>query len=218
MSKDDVRPPRDPWVPLEVADEGSALAIYLSDPNTNIPIRDVSNKNDPKGDPNIETLTFGLFTKCHEQMRKSMVVNGIEYLLFCTQRREKYFEGTRERSRARRVLTGYYRIGWHYEVEKNDFMLAAKSGKFIFPGFPLDSLSTYLYGDDLDTGFLQVKLLEGRTTELLLNLIDDTLDATEMYLSEITRLEKEALANYGFMYRTRKDSLTWLDASKPMKL
>jgi len=155
LRKVDVRPPRDPWVNLEITDHRAALAIYLSDPNTNVPIRDVSNKNDPKADPNIETLSFGLFTRCHEQMRKSIVDNGVGLLFFSTQRREKYLEGTRERTRTRRVLTGYYKIGWYYEVENNDFMLAARSGKFIFPGFPLDSLSTYLYGDNIDTRILQ---------------------------------------------------------------
>ena len=218
MSKIDVRPPREPWVKLDITDDRAALAIYLSDPNTNVPIRDVSNKNDPKADPNIETLTFGLFTYCHKQMRKNIVNNGIELLFFCTQRRDKYLNGDYEKTRARRVLTGYYKIGWYYEVESGDFMLAAKSGKFVFPGFPLDSLSTYLYGDNLDTKFYQWKYLHDRTPKLLSNLIDDTPDATQMYLSEISRLEEEAMSKYEFMYRKRTEGFTWLDAPRPMKL
>jgi len=218
MSVQNVRPPNPPWTELEGSDDRAALAIYLSDPNTNIPIRDVSNKNDPKADPNFETLTFGLFSYCHEQMRKSIVKNGIKLLFFCTQRREKYLDGDREKYRAKRVLAGYYKIGWYYEVDSGDFMLAARSGKFVFPGFPLDSLSTYLHGDKLNTGFYQWKYLHEKTPNLLLQLIDDTPDATREYLSEISRLEKKALVNFDFMYRTRTVGFSWKDAPRPMKL
>lgn len=218
MSVQDIRPPNPPWSELEVSDNRAVLAIYLSDPNTNVPIRDVSNKNDPKADPNVETLTFGLFSYCHEQMRKSIVDNGIELLFFCTQRREMYLDGNREKYHARRVLTGYYKIGWYYEVDSGDFMLAARSGKFVFPGFPLDSLTTYLHGDRLNTGFYQWKYLHEKTPKLLFQLINDTPDDTKKYSLEIQRLEREALEEYGFMYLTRKEGFSWEDAPRPMKL
>ena len=214
----DVRPPKPPWIPLEYHDEKAALSYYYSDSNTNVPIRDVSNRNDPKPDPNVETMTYGLFSYCHRQMRKSIVDNGIELLFFCTQRREKYIEENLEKYRTKRVLTGYYRIGWYYEVENGDFMLAARAGRFVNPGFLLDELPPYLRGDRINTWFRSWKYLYRETPKLLLILIDQTPDATGEYISEIRHLEKEALNNYDYMYRNRTEGFSWEDAPRPMKM
>lgn len=191
---------------MEYRDGRAALSFYYSDSNSKIPIRDVSNKNDPKPDPNLETGTFGLFSICHNPMRKSIVTKGIELLLFCTNRRSG------------RVLTGYYRIGWYYEVKKGDFMLAAKEIRFVHPGFPLIELSPYLQGYRIDKRFRGWKYLTVYTSNRLLQLLDQTPDATSQYISEIRRLEQSTLAKYGVMYRNRSTGFSWESAASPMGL
>jgi hypothetical protein len=221
MSRDEIsfKPPNKPWIPLNGVDDTAAIAYYISDSMTKVPIRDVTNRNDPKADPNVETKTFGLFSYCHKQMRKSMVDNDVNLLFFCTRRlKEEIDEVGKKTRKGLRVLTGYYRIGWFYEVDEGDYMLVGKEGKFVYPGFPLEDLTEYLRGDNLDSGFEQWKILRNKTPELLLKLFNQTPDSTKLYLQEIKQLEKYALDEYGFMYRKRKKGFSWEDAPKVMKL
>jgi len=211
-----VKPPNEPWIPIEDNDEEAVIAYYISDSKTKIPIRDVTHRNDPKADPNIETMTFGLFSYCHEQMRKSMIDNGINLLYFSTRRLKEVEEDGNKKIEGLRVLTGFYRIGWYYQVKEDDYMLAGKKCKFVNPGFPLIDLTEYLRGDSLISGFLQWKYLKNETPRLLLNLFDQTPDSTKLYEEEIKRLEKHALDEHGFMYRKRKHGFSWDDAPKVM--
>lgn len=80
-AKHDVRPPNPPWIPLEPGDGSiSALSFYYSDPNSDIPVREVTRADDNKADPNLETMTFGLFSTCERGMRAGIVRHGIEFL------------------------------------------------------------------------------------------------------------------------------------------
>lgn len=203
-----VRPPNRPWNQIEYQrDSGATLSYYYSDPNSQVPIRDVSHENDPKADPNVETLTYGLFSICNKSMRKSIVENGIRVQFLCT-----------ARAGSVRVLTGYYEMGWYYEVESGDFMLAAKEGKFISPGFPLKELTPYLHGYRLDRFFRTWKYLPMDASKRLLVLLKETPSATTQYISEIKRLEKLALEKFGCMYRTRSAGFSWSEASRPMQV
>ena len=206
----DVRPPNPPWIPLEPgASDKAALYFYYSDPLSDIPVREVSHKQDPKPDPNLETLTFGLFSTCARGMRKSIVRQGIELLFFCTSR-----GGVR-------VLTGYYRVGWYYKVphsQPDDYMLAAKKARFVAPGFPLRDLTGYLRGVQLDSQFRTFRYIDGETSERLLLLLKDTPVATSQYISEIHRLEQLALKRDGYVYQNKSSGFSWDDAFRPMRL
>src|SRR6266571_9285685 len=132
-----VKPPNPPWIPLNEGRSGRAgLAFYHSDSHSNVPVREVTRVQDSKADPNLETLTFGLFTTCERGMRAGVVREGIQHIFFCTRRGNI------------RVLTGYYKIGWYckgppirgYSTHSNpldDFALAASEARFVNPGFPL---------------------------------------------------------------------------------
>lgn len=206
----DVQPPNSPWIRLEPsAGDKAVLHFYYSDPLSDTPIREVSHKQDPKPDPNLETLTFGLFSTVARGMRASIVRQRIELLFFCTNR-----GGVR-------VLTGYYLIGWYYKVphsQPDDYMLAAKEARFVAPGFPLGGLKDYLRGVQLDSQFRIFRYTDGETAERLLLLLKDTPDATAQYVSEIRRLERWSLDKYGHVYVNRSRGFSWKDAARPMKL
>jgi len=209
-SRQDVRPPNPPWIPLKPSDSSNAaLSFYYGDPRSKMPVREVSHKNDPKADPNIETLTFGLFSTCDKRMRATIVRHGIKLLFFCTNR-----GGVR-------VLTGYYHVGWYYKVPatRDDYMLAAQEAKFVAPGFPLHELGPYLRGVQLDKRFRIFRYIDGITADLLLLLLKDTPDATNQYISEIHRLEQLTLKRDGYIYQGKyPNGFSWEAALRPMRL
>jgi len=214
--KKDIRPPNDPWIELKGSDDEGVLAYYISDSSTKIPIRDITHENDPKADPNLETMTFGLFSYCHEAMRKKMINDGVNLLFFVTKRRKETEENGNKKLVGLRVLTGYYRVGWYYEIKEGDYALAARKIKFVYPGYPLEELTEYL-GESVNTGFMQKKFIHRNTPKKLLQLIEKTPDSTEQYIKEIHEKEQEALEKWGNMYRERKQEFTWKDAEKFIK-
>ena len=212
-----VRPPHKPWIPLRPGRAtNAALSFYYSDPRSVIPVRQVGRKNDNKSDPNLETMTYGLFSTCERGMRSGIVKRGIQYLFFCTNRKKG------------RVLTGYYKIGWFHKGPEiigysgggglvlPDYMLAASEGKFVNPGFPLGELTGYLNGVRLDKRFRTFRYINDQTAGLLLKLLLETPDATKDYLSEIKRLEllNQKGSSKGLVYENwgRNAGFSWADA------
>lgn len=206
----DIRPPHPPWVPI-VGDKSmkATLSFYYSDPLSKTPIRDVSHKNDPKADPNLETKTFGLFSTCDRAMRTTIVKQGIKLHFFCTRR-----HGTHG---GVRVLTGYYRYGWYTEappsrkktsVARDDFALAAERIRFVSPGFPLSDLTEYLHGFQLEP-FRTFRYIDEKTAALLLLLLDQTPDAAKQYLAEIARVEDLVKKERKMLYTNRSTGFSW---------
>jgi len=206
----DVRPPNPPWIDQETGDGSkAALSFYYSDPLSDVPVREVSHKNDPKSDPNVETQTFGLFSTCDKRMRATIVRDGIELHFFCTNR-----GGVR-------VLTGYYRYGYYYKVPatEDDYMMAAEEARFVAPGFPLLELTPYLRGVRLDKRFRTFRYIDGKTAHRLLLLLEDSPNSISQYISEIQRLEKLTLEQYSNIYQKKYPTgFSWDVALRPMRL
>jgi len=217
----DAHPPNPPWTPL-IPKTGSkaAISFYYSDPLSKTPIRDVSHKNDPKADPNLETMTFGLFSRCDRGMRATVVRQGIQLHFFCTTRRGPHGHI--------RVLTGYYRYGWFFKappIKKKhantileDYMLAAAQMRFVSPSFPLSDLTGYLYGFRLDKPFRTFRYVDEKTATLLLHLLNDTPDATNEYLSEICRVEQLVKERDKLLYKKKLTGFSWDAAAEVMGL
>lgn len=212
LANRDVRPPSPPWIPLSVESANkAALSFYYSDRLSKTPIRDVSHRNDPKPDPNLETMTFGLFSRCDRAMRATIVREGIELHFFCT--------GRRSEQGPVRVLTGYYRYGWYCEEpwrrsgEKNsakdDYILAARQIRFVDPGFPLAGLTDLLHGVRLDRRFRTFRYVDDETATRLLRLLNNTPDATKRYISEIRRVEQFVLDRDRSLYKNRVRGFNW---------
>ncbi len=219
-SQSDCKPPNYPWVRLEGSEvSGSYLAFYYSDPYSEVPVRRISSEIDSKSDPNLETMTFGLFSTCERQMRTQIVKRGMRYLFFCTRRRVS------------RVLVGYYELGW-YAVgplikgysrmgkRVEDYILAANSMRFVNPGFVLKDLTGYLEGVDLSSKFRINMKIDQKTSDKLLSLLNETKDNTPEYMSEIVKLENENLGKVGYKYPNwkKKTSFSWADARKYLGL
>jgi len=160
-----------------------------------VPIRDVSHPTDPKTDPNFETQTFGLFSTCNKKMRKSIVQNGISTIFFSTTRKNSI-----------RVLTGYYEVGWYYEVEPGDYMIAARKSRFVNPGFRLDDLKKFLGGYPINTFFRAFRYIDNEPATELRKLLDVTPDASSLYLKEIIRLSSP------------QDKFSWNDVARVMRI
>jgi hypothetical protein len=214
----DVRPPNFPWVPLAIGNGGrAALSFYYSDPKSDVPVREIMRPYDNKADPNLETMTYGLFSTCERRMRVGIVRRGIDLIFFCTNR-----DGPK-------VLTGYYRVGWYFKMPStpedcglrlDDFALAARAVRFVAPGFPLPELTGYLNGKEIGTKFRPFRYLEMDLASRLFDLLSDTPDATPQYLSEIHRLEQTNLSRYGYLYKNRdlKTGFNWETAPMYMGL
>lgn len=198
----------------------AALSFYYSDPLSKIPIRCISHKNDPKADPNLETMTFGLFSTCDRGMRATIVRQGIQLHFFCTARRGSHGHT--------RVLTGYYRYGWYFKrvsmkkkttnTTLEDYMLAAKQVRFVSPGFPLSDLTGYLWGFRLDKPFRTFRYINEGAATRLLYLLNSAPDATQEYLSEICRVEQLVKERDGMLYRKRSTGFSWDAAGEVMGL
>jgi len=197
VSPRDIRPPNLPWKRLEPATGGGVLSFYYSDSHSKIPVRDITRFGDSKSDPNLETMTYGLFSTCEQEMRQSFVLKGMEHLFFCTNRAHV------------RVLT-------KHRGNRDDYWLAGNEIRFVNPGFPLRDLSGYLRRVRLDLRFRRFLYLGEPTVRRLLSLLRDTPEATREYLKEIKRLEGENLEKYGFTYTNWKkaEGFDWNWASK----
>ena len=203
----DVRPPNPPWQPIpQSTTEDAILTFYYCDSKSPVPIRDVSNKKDPKPDPNVETFTYGLFSDCCGKARKKIVKQGISTQFFCTSR----INGIR-------VLTGYYHPTWFCKLTGEDYAVAAKSGRFISPGYVLSDIVNFLDGYPINKFFRGSKGIPEEVAEKLLLLVNSAPDVTVRYVSEIRRLEKYSLEHYGKMYMDRLEIFSWDYAAEIMK-
>jgi hypothetical protein len=208
-------PPSPPWIPIVHGTSGkAALSFYYSDPLSKVPIRDISHKNDPKADPNLETATFGRFSICDRGMRATIVKQGIELHFFCTSRCGPHG--------SLRVLTGYYRYGWYLRARDmaktltrsklEDYMLVAREMRFVSPGFPLCDLTGYLWGEQLDRPFRTFRYIDEKTAVRLLHLINEAPDTYKEYLSEICRIEELVKKRDKMLYRKRSEGFSWTEA------
>lgn len=185
-------PPNPPWKPLKRASpEEGYLSIFLSDPFARYPVRHITRIYDNKSDPNIETLTYGLFSTCEDKMRHGVVRDGRPWLFFVTQIKNKG-----------RCVAGMYEIGWHADGPlapgARDDALAAVGSRWIDP-IPASDIGGSL-GEQIRKRFRPFMRLDATHTAELCALIESKPDRTQGYLREISRLEKFNAAVTGFTY------------------
>ena len=202
-------PPNNPWKPLDICEaSGGYLGYFFSDDLSRLTVRAITTVGDNKADPNLETKTYGLFSPCNKNMRKSIVKRGCPYIFFITNRKRV------------RVLAGLYLVKWYAVVsaDEDDFCLAADSIWFVADPIPLEQVDK-VCGTDVSRKFriyLHVDAEGCRKIERLLKLRPNV---TGSYLSEIDRLERFNLKHGGYRYITaeRRDSYSW-DCDKVMTI
>lgn len=197
-----IRPPDSPWVELKITKEsGGYLSIYYSDDLSPLPVRWVTKPGDHKSDPNLETLTYGLFSTCSPQMRSGVVKRGSEYLFFATARNQE------------RMLSGYYHLRWYAQgvyQGKTDYCLAADRAHFIADPISLKKVDRNC-GTDVSNWFRNMRLLTNDQCKRVADLIDARPNAMPAYLEEIDRLERFNLKHSGYRYPTwkRTEKFSW---------
>jgi len=195
-------PPAEPWSPLATKPAaGAYLSVYLSSPYARLPIRDVTRLGDNKSDPNLETLTYSLFSTCEPIMRASIAKHGIGRIFFLTN-----LEGKG------RALVGLYELGWLVEVDAGDVALAARSARFIEP-IPVARI-TGRAGKAVQTRMRAFMRVNQDVEPRLSALVGKAPDRTRDYLAEIDRLERMSRARTGFRYPSwdREDPFNWAAA------
>lgn len=216
----DARPPNQPWRILAAATPpGGFLSFYYSDPASPLPVRAITRfvgkRFDNKSDPNVETLTYGLFSTCEVSMRASVVSLRAPYLVFVTT------VGTK------RCLTGYFRIGWwapgpvmpaygSSRRRSSDVMLAAAEARFVHPGIPLEEAAATLSDPSLAGWFRTYKRLSPGQVEAVVGLLRSRPDVTPALVDEVYRLERLNERFSGFKYPgwRREKSFDWEEAKK----
>ena len=198
-----VRPPHEPWQPLEVADPAVGyLSFFYSDELSRLPVREVTRPHDNKSDPNIETGTYGLFSTCQRSMRASAVNRGVQCLFFVCRR-----NGVR-------VVSGYYRLAWYADgvlhAEGADYALAADKVHFVDPPIPLSDLPEAV-ASVATRPFRLARLLSADETFALLLALDAKPNALSQYLAEIDRLERFQRFHSGRRYVSwqQEEPFTW---------
>lgn len=205
------RPPNDPWkeLPADHAASGGFLTVYYSDDLSRLPVRFVTKPGDNKADPNLETLTFGLFTTCNRALRSSVVRKFYPYIFFVTNHS------------AGRVLSGYYRIRWYAQSVfegMNDICLAADRSRFIDPPIPVGEVDRRCK-TALANAFRGFRILSPHTCRKILALVNRHRDATSAYVEEIDRLEHINLKYGGYRYIgwKQREKFSWALAAKYFK-
>ena len=95
--------------------EAGAVVYYESDPNSELPLRSIPEKEGvvPVMDPNYETKTYGLYDCVNTKLRNAFVKKKRGYLFFMTR-----YSGTNPDFEGKVVLTGYYHIKSSADVQK----------------------------------------------------------------------------------------------------
>jgi len=204
-------PPNPPWKELggKPDQAGGFALVYYSDNLSRLPVRFVTKPGDNKADPNLETLTFGLFSTCNRSLRSSAVTRGYPYLFFITRRG------------ATRVLSGYYHVRWYTEGVfrgMKDFALAADEARFLDPPIEVNDVDRQC-GTRLRKWFRSYRLLSPDECVTLLKFVRRRPDATAAYLSEMDRLEHLNQHYGGSRYISWKqsDKFSWRFAGAYLK-
>jgi len=197
-----VTPPEAPWreVTRKVCAPG-ALSFYYNDELARFPIRAVTKPQDNKADPNLETLSYGIFSTCQKGLRSAFVKEGRQHLFFITT------------LRGVRVLTGYYSVKWFAPVSAagpGDFALAADTAHFLSRPLSLAEIDAAC-GTRLNRKFRLNLLVEAEECQRILAYMHQQPDARDSYLQEIDRLERFNKSRGGFRYvgRQLNEPFSW---------
>jgi hypothetical protein len=217
--------PNSPWVKSEARPTGRLIYHYSAD-FARLPCRDVTKladtispdgvrRADNKSDPNLETLTFGMWSTCDQQYRQTIGDQAGRYLFFRTNWPTPNHP----------VLTGFYYVGWYLDSwyvappgrsrgarVVTDRFLAAQEAHFVAKPIPIADAADLIGYDSADLRRRSVIEFEPNDAAALRNLLLEQPDHTKAFLDEIRRLEYCNLASTGRRYVNwdRTQGFSWL--------
>lgn len=200
-----VSPPAAPWKDIvRKLNAPGALSYYYNDELARLPVRAVTKPQDNKADPNLETLSYGIFSTCQKGLRSAFVKQGRQHLFFITT------------LRGVRVLSGYYSVKWFAPISAagpGDFALAADEAHFLERPLSLQEIDAAC-GTRLNRKFRLNLLVEAEDCQRILSLMRQQPDARALYLQEIDRLERFNKSRGGFRYvgRQLNEPFSWNEA------
>jgi hypothetical protein len=102
------------WQDYRAANTGMVV-FYVSDPVSEIPIREIPDDVDSPAlpDPNYETGTYGFYGCSRTKIRGAFAKSKLRYLFFLTK-----YAGTKEGFKDKMLVTGYFRISKTTDVQK----------------------------------------------------------------------------------------------------
>lgn len=193
-------PPGPPWRLLSICQSsGGYLSYHYNDDLSSLPVRAVTKIGDNKADPNIETMTYGLFSTCNKIMRKSVVKRGNPYIFFVTN------------INGQRYLSGLYHIKWYAPLQKttDDFCLAASSVWFVQQPISLEDIKESCR---INIPFFRTYFhVSTEECKRIKKILLDRPNAIKLYLSEIDRLERfnQMLTGYRYVTAKIKEPFSW---------
>jgi hypothetical protein len=204
-----VQSPGPPWQELTSTVGGGYLSVYYSDDLSKLPVRFVTKPGDNKSDPNLETLTYGLFSTCSPSMRSGVVGRRFPYIFFTTLRP------------GGRVLSGFYRVRWYASANsprRDDFYLLAEEAHFVADPPTLAKVDQ-VCRTHVNRRFRNMLLLQPAECAAMRALLLRSPNSIGLYLSEIDRLERFNYRLTGFRYPSwsRKEKFDWSTAVRHLQ-
>lgn len=202
IRENSVKPPNNLWKELPITKtSGGCLTFFYSEDLSYLPIRWVTKPSDNKSDPNLETLTYGLFSTCGKQLRQSIVKHGSEYLFFITNLKKQG-----------RCLVGFYKLKWFAASNSraNDYSIAAQQGHFVENPISLKFIDQ-IHGTNFSQAFRLFRRIPKEDCLILESTLLKQTNIIGKYLEEIDRLERfnEKHGKYRYIAWKQSEKFSW---------
>jgi hypothetical protein len=185
------------------ASNTSMVVFYVSDPISEIPIREIPEEipSEITPEPNYETGTYGYFGCSKSKIRNSFVKSKIRYFFFMTK-----YAGANPDFKDKYFITGYYRVNKVADVKRNHirnltdyscldedvcYAMRADQVRFVSVEDAFELTDKVLKSWDYKARITKQTriLLSEEQTAKVIEVLDSKENALEDYIAETERLQ-----------------------------
>lgn len=189
------------WQDYRAANTGMVV-FYSSDPVSEIPVREIPDdvESPVLPDPNYETGTYGFYGCSRTKIRGAFAKSKLRYLFFLTK-----YAGTKEGSKDKMLVTGYFRIAKTADVQKlhrryldeyscldSDTCVALRADEVHFvslgDAFEVSADQLKAWGFNAKVSKQLRIILNAESTAQLLALLKSKPNQRDIYIAETKRL------------------------------